>query len=87
MAQLSEFERPYIHVLMYLPQLAAMVEYDGRQGILCCGTTRNRPGLVNRNRLLDIVLLLNKPGLLDRDRLLDKNRLLDSFRLVNRPGY
>ena len=45
----------------------------------------NRPGLVNRNRLLDSILLLNKPGLLDRNRLLDKNILIDSIRLLNRP--
>ena len=29
--------------------------------------------------LLDIILLLIKPGLLDRDRLLDKNRLIDNI--------
>ena len=32
MAQLSEFERSYTHVLLYPPQPAAMVDYDGRQG-------------------------------------------------------
>ena len=32
MAQLSEFERSYSHVLLYPPQPAAMVEYTGRQG-------------------------------------------------------
>ncbi len=32
MAQLSEFERSYTNVLLYPPQPAAMVEYDGHQG-------------------------------------------------------
>ena len=32
MAQLSEFERSYSHVLLYPPQPAAMLEYDGRRG-------------------------------------------------------
>ncbi|MCP4466655.1 MAG: hypothetical protein GY813_07890, partial [Halieaceae bacterium] len=32
LAQLSEFERSYSHVLLYPPQPAAMVNYDGRQG-------------------------------------------------------
>ena len=32
MAQLSEFERSYLHVLLYPPQPAAMLDYDGRQG-------------------------------------------------------
>ena len=32
MAQLSEFERSYSHVLLYPPQPAAVVDYDGRQG-------------------------------------------------------
>ena len=32
MAQLSEFERSYSHVLLYPPQPAAMLEYEGRQG-------------------------------------------------------
>ena len=32
MAQLSEFDRSYSHVLLYPPQPAAMVTYDGRQG-------------------------------------------------------
>ena len=54
MAQLSEFERPYSHVLMYLPQLAAMVEYDGRQGILYWGTTR----MLSLLLLLLLLLLL-----------------------------
>ena len=31
MAQLSEFERSYTHVLLYPPQPAAMVQYEGRQ--------------------------------------------------------
>ncbi len=32
MAQLSEFERSYTHVLLYPPQPAAMVLFEGRQG-------------------------------------------------------
>ena len=32
MAQLSEFERSYSHVLLYPPQPSAMIDYDGRQG-------------------------------------------------------
>ena len=32
MAQLSEFERSYTHVLLYPPQPAAMVLLEGRQG-------------------------------------------------------
>ncbi len=32
LAQFSEFERSYTHVLLYPPQPVAMVEYDGRQG-------------------------------------------------------
>jgi len=32
LAQLSEFERSYSHVLLYPPQPAAMVDFDGRQG-------------------------------------------------------
>ena len=32
MAQLSEFERSYSHVLLYPPQPAAMLEFDGRRG-------------------------------------------------------
>ena len=31
LAQLSEFERSYSHVLLYPPQPAAMVSYEGRQ--------------------------------------------------------
>ena len=36
MAQLSEFERSFSHVLLYPPQPAAMVDYDGRQGNFSC---------------------------------------------------
>ena len=32
MAQLSEFEKSYAHVLLYPPQPAAVVEHGGRQG-------------------------------------------------------
>ena len=32
MAQLSEFDRSYSHVLLYPPQPAAMVDFDGRRG-------------------------------------------------------
>ena len=32
LAQLSEFERSYTHVLLYPPQPVAMVGYDGRPG-------------------------------------------------------
>ena len=32
MAQLSEFERSYSHVLLFPPQPIAMLEYEGRQG-------------------------------------------------------
>ena len=32
MPQLGEFERLYSHVLLYPPQPAAVVDYDGRQG-------------------------------------------------------
>ena len=32
MAQLSEFERSYSHVLLYPPQPVAMLEFEGRQG-------------------------------------------------------
>ena len=36
MAQLSEFERSYSHVLLYPPQPVAVVDYDGRQGDFSC---------------------------------------------------
>ena len=32
MAQMSEFERSYAHVLLYPPQPISVVDYDGRQG-------------------------------------------------------